>query len=123
MLGYVDLRSVLAVMTSHLLLPQVDPGTPATFSRRILTGLLREEHHVDGGSAPRVTGTVRSVRIATATFDQVGERSFQRRSEPARLRWVHAAPKWFDSEVRAWTGGYESEVGLVVVLDVEGPQD
>ena len=33
----------VAVMTSHLLLPQVDPGAPATFSRRILTGLLREE--------------------------------------------------------------------------------
>ena len=33
----------VAVMTSHLLLPQVDPDAPATFSRRIVTGLLREE--------------------------------------------------------------------------------
>ena len=34
---------VQAVMTSHLLLPQVDPDAPATFSRRLVTGLLREE--------------------------------------------------------------------------------
>jgi beta-N-acetylhexosaminidase len=34
---------VAAVMTSHILLPQLDPQQPATLSRRILTGLLREE--------------------------------------------------------------------------------
>lgn len=34
---------VAAVMTSHIVLPHLDPGVPATFSRRILTGLLREE--------------------------------------------------------------------------------
>ncbi|MGN6446278.1 glycoside hydrolase family 3 protein [Amnibacterium sp.] len=34
---------VAAVMTSHLLLPRLDPDAPATMSRRILTGLLREE--------------------------------------------------------------------------------
>ncbi|WP_449281081.1 glycoside hydrolase family 3 protein [Leucobacter sp.] len=32
-----------AVMSSHILLPQVDPTGPATFSRRILQGVLREE--------------------------------------------------------------------------------
>lgn len=32
-----------AVMTSHIVLPRLDPATPATLSRRILTGLLREE--------------------------------------------------------------------------------
>ncbi len=31
------------VMTSHILLPQVDPDLPATLSTRILQGLLREE--------------------------------------------------------------------------------
>jgi len=31
------------VMTSHLLLPEIDPGSPATMSRRIIHGLLREE--------------------------------------------------------------------------------
>ena len=33
----------VAVMTSHLLLPQVDPDAPATFSRAVCTGLLRDE--------------------------------------------------------------------------------
>ena len=33
----------VAVMTSHLLLPQIDPDAPATFSRAISTGLLRDE--------------------------------------------------------------------------------
>jgi beta-N-acetylhexosaminidase len=36
------------VMTSHILLPQVDPSGPATFSSRILGGLLREELGFDG---------------------------------------------------------------------------
>lgn len=34
---------VQTVMTSHILLPQVDPGGPATFSVRILNDLLRSE--------------------------------------------------------------------------------
>jgi beta-N-acetylhexosaminidase len=34
---------VAAVMTSHIVLPRLDPDAPATMSRRILTGLLREE--------------------------------------------------------------------------------
>ena len=33
----------VAVMTSHLLLPQVDPDAPATFSRAVSTGVLRDE--------------------------------------------------------------------------------
>jgi len=32
-----------SIMTSHILLPQLDPTAPATLSRRILQGLLREE--------------------------------------------------------------------------------
>ena len=38
----------VAVMTSHLLLPQIDPDAPATFSRAVLTGLLRQELGFDG---------------------------------------------------------------------------
>ncbi|MFJ2034015.1 glycoside hydrolase family 3 protein [Streptosporangium sp. NPDC087985] len=34
---------VQAVMCGHLLVPSLDPDNPATLSRRILTGLLREE--------------------------------------------------------------------------------
>ena len=37
-----------AIMTSHIVLPQVDPGVPATFSTRILQSLLREELGFDG---------------------------------------------------------------------------
>ncbi|MCD0481041.1 glycoside hydrolase family 3 protein [Streptacidiphilus sp. ASG 303] len=37
-----------AVMTAHLLLPALDPDHPATASRRVLTGLLREELGFDG---------------------------------------------------------------------------
>lgn len=36
------------VMTSHILLPQVDPQNPATFSERILAGILRDELGFDG---------------------------------------------------------------------------
>ena len=39
---------VRAVMTSHILLPLLDPDAPATFSRRVLTGVLREELGFDG---------------------------------------------------------------------------
>jgi beta-N-acetylhexosaminidase len=31
------------MMTSHIVFPQIDPDAPATLSRRILTGILREE--------------------------------------------------------------------------------
>jgi beta-N-acetylhexosaminidase len=37
-----------AVMTAHILFPEYDPELPATMSRRILTGLLREEFGFDG---------------------------------------------------------------------------
>lgn len=38
----------LTLMTSHIVVPSLDPDHPATFSRRILTGLLREEWGYDG---------------------------------------------------------------------------
>ncbi|WP_405924051.1 glycoside hydrolase family 3 protein [Streptomyces sp. NBC_00035] len=37
-----------AVMSAHILVPALDPDLPATLSRRILTGLLREELGYDG---------------------------------------------------------------------------
>ncbi|MEV3855118.1 glycoside hydrolase family 3 protein [Streptomyces sp. NPDC050095] len=37
-----------AVMSAHILVPVLDPDRPATLSRRILTGLLREELGYDG---------------------------------------------------------------------------
>jgi beta-N-acetylhexosaminidase len=37
-----------SVMSAHILLPALDPDRPATLSRRILTGLLREEMGFDG---------------------------------------------------------------------------
>jgi beta-N-acetylhexosaminidase len=39
---------VQSVMTGHLLIPAYDPELPATLSRRILTGLLREELGFEG---------------------------------------------------------------------------
>lgn len=39
---------VLSIMTSHIVLPKVDPDAPATFSSRILQGLLRDELGFDG---------------------------------------------------------------------------
>lgn len=39
---------VASIMTSHIVLPQVDPGTPATFSSPILQGLLRHELGFEG---------------------------------------------------------------------------
>jgi beta-N-acetylhexosaminidase len=37
-----------SIMTSHILLPQLDDTNPATFSRRIIQGLLRDELGFDG---------------------------------------------------------------------------
>ncbi|MFC6547209.1 beta-N-acetylhexosaminidase [Cohnella cellulosilytica] len=37
-----------AIMSSHIVFPRVDPGKPATLSRQILTGLLREEMGFQG---------------------------------------------------------------------------
>jgi len=37
-----------ALMTAHIVYPQLDPDVPATLSRRILTGLLRESMGYDG---------------------------------------------------------------------------
>jgi beta-N-acetylhexosaminidase len=37
-----------AVMSAHILVPALDPERPATLSRRILTGLLRDELGYDG---------------------------------------------------------------------------
>ncbi|CAL9525033.1 Beta-hexosaminidase [Streptomyces sp. enrichment culture] len=37
-----------AVMSAHILVPALDPDHPATLSRRILTGLLRDELGYDG---------------------------------------------------------------------------
>ncbi|MFC6356960.1 beta-N-acetylhexosaminidase [Luethyella okanaganae] len=37
-----------SIMTSHILIPRLDPNQPATLSRRILQGLLREELRFDG---------------------------------------------------------------------------
>ncbi len=41
-------REDLAVMTTHIRFPQLDPALPATLSRPILTGILREELGFDG---------------------------------------------------------------------------
>ena len=37
-----------AIMTAHIVYPQIDPQYPATLSRALIGGLLREEWHYDG---------------------------------------------------------------------------
>ena len=37
-----------AVMTAHIIYPKIDPDMPATLSRKILTGYLREKLHYQG---------------------------------------------------------------------------
>jgi beta-N-acetylhexosaminidase len=37
-----------ALMTAHLVFEELDPGIPATLSRRVITGLLRQELGYDG---------------------------------------------------------------------------
>jgi beta-N-acetylhexosaminidase len=39
---------VAAIMTAHILIPSLDDQRPATLSKRILTGILREELKYDG---------------------------------------------------------------------------
>jgi beta-N-acetylhexosaminidase len=39
---------VAAIMTAHILLPALDETRPATLSRRIVSGLLRDELHFEG---------------------------------------------------------------------------
>ena len=43
-----DTPAAPAVMTAHIVYPQIDPEHPATLSRAILTGLLRESIGYDG---------------------------------------------------------------------------
>lgn len=39
---------ICMLMTAHILYPAIDPGQPATLSRRFLTGILREELGFEG---------------------------------------------------------------------------
>ncbi|MDX8431499.1 MAG: glycoside hydrolase family 3 protein [Candidatus Algichlamydia australiensis] len=41
-------KEVPFIMTAHILFPELDPDYPATFSKKILTGLLREEMGFEG---------------------------------------------------------------------------
>ena len=58
-----------AIMTSHILLPRLDASGPATFSRAILQGLLREELRYEGvivSDALDMTGASGEIGIAGA---------------------------------------------------------
>lgn len=41
-------RRIPSIMTAHVVFESLDPGAPATMSRRVITGLLREELGYDG---------------------------------------------------------------------------
>ncbi|MFH8439882.1 glycoside hydrolase family 3 protein [Streptomyces sp. NPDC018026] len=66
---------VRAVMSGHLLVPAYDPDLPATLSRRILHGLLREELGFDGlvvSDAIEMGAVTRRYGIDGATVKAVG---------------------------------------------------
>ncbi|WP_067502883.1 glycoside hydrolase family 3 protein [Actinoplanes sp. TFC3] len=65
---------VRSIMTGHLVVPAYDPEVPATLSRRILTGLLREELGFDGlivTDAVEMQGVSRKYGITGATVRAV----------------------------------------------------
>ncbi|MEV6980255.1 glycoside hydrolase family 3 N-terminal domain-containing protein [Sphaerisporangium sp. NPDC051017] len=72
---------VRAIMCGHLLVPSLDPDLPATLSRRVLTGLLREELGFEGlmvtdaiemrAVAARMPQTEIAVRALAAGADAV----------------------------------------------------
>jgi beta-N-acetylhexosaminidase len=41
-------KNAPAMMTAHIVYPQIDPGNPATMSKKILTGILRDEWNYQG---------------------------------------------------------------------------
>lgn len=69
------------IMTAHVVLPAIDPGVPATMSRKILTGLLRKELGFDGlivtdaldmqGATETYPADVAPVRALRAGADQL----------------------------------------------------
>ena len=81
------------VMTAHILFPQLDPRTPATMSRRILTGLLREELGYQGvvttddvgmkAMASRLGDPAFAGQVLAAGCDQIMVCDYWTRSERA----------------------------------------
>lgn len=69
------------IMTAHVVMPAIDPGVPATMSRKILTGLLRRELGFDGlivtdaldmaGAAATYPPDVAPVKAVLAGADQL----------------------------------------------------
>ncbi|MDX1419760.1 MAG: glycoside hydrolase family 3 N-terminal domain-containing protein [Rubricoccaceae bacterium] len=114
---------VMSVMTGHLDLPQLDPGLPATLSRRIITGLLREDLgfpglvvtdglDMAGVRAGRDAGEV-AVAALEAGVDQLILTRDERRAHAAVLAAVRSgrlAESRIDASVRrilrakAWAG-------------------
>ncbi|TXK19272.1 beta-N-acetylhexosaminidase [Homoserinibacter sp. GY 40078] len=63
------------IMSSHILLPQLDPMAPATFSARILQGLLRGELGFDGvivSDALDMVGASGTIGIPAAAVRAIG---------------------------------------------------
>ncbi|WP_368497245.1 beta-N-acetylhexosaminidase [Herbiconiux sp. A18JL235] len=65
----------LTVMTSHILLPQLDPSGPATFSAPLLQGVLRDELGFDGvvvSDALDMAGASGTIGIPAAAVRALG---------------------------------------------------
>ena len=110
---------VRSIMTGHLLVPALDPQLPATLSRRILTGLLREELGFTGlivtdaicvGGEHADEHTATRLRDAVVAAVRSGELSEQRLRDAAfRVR-----------ELAAWTLERQTAIGARTVADAAG---
>jgi beta-N-acetylhexosaminidase len=92
-----------AVMTSHVLYPALDPEHPATLSRRILTGLLRDQlgfdHHLvitddlDMGAIQRHYGRGPDVEMAIRAGNDIALICHQIHTADAAIEAVARVPQ------------------------------
>ncbi|MQA62315.1 MAG: hypothetical protein GEU86_12625 [Actinophytocola sp.] len=84
---------VKIVMTGHILVPAVDRDAPATLSRAVITGLLREEFSYDGvvmTDGLDMYAISRTVGHAEAAARVRALSHWSRTSAPARRPWITA---------------------------------
>ncbi|AGL19609.1 glycoside hydrolase family 3 protein [Actinoplanes sp. N902-109] len=136
---------VRSIMTGHLIVPAYDSDLPATLSRRILTGLLREELGFDGlivTDGIEMQGVSRKYGLAGATVRAIAagadaicvggdhaDEATAVRLRDAIVAAVHAGElseeRLYDAarrvrELAAWTLRTQTAVGARAVADAAG---
>jgi beta-N-acetylhexosaminidase len=139
---------VRSIMTGHLIVPAYDKELPATLSRRILTGLLREEMGFDGlivtdaiemqGVSRKYGLTGATVRAIAAGADAIcvgGDHADELtavRLRDAIVAAVHAGElseeRLYDAarrvrELATWTWQTQTSTGARTVADAAGSAD